>query len=86
MSLERVHAWLGWLIVVGIACWMGSLVSRIWETPQPVGFSHKKHVEFGMACDACHEGAKDSVKAGVPNTPTCALCHQPGNAGRISET
>jgi len=41
-------------------------------------FNHKKHADFGIACDACHVGAKDSVKAGIPNTQTCALCHVPG--------
>lgn len=58
----------------------GLWIYQTWEVTQPVPFNHKKHVEFGIACDACHVGAKDSAKASVPNISTCALCHQPGKA------
>lgn len=81
MPREWLHVCLGWLAVaVGLAG-TGLWVYQRWEVPQPVPFTHKKHVEFGIACDACHVGAKDSVKAGIPDASTCALCHQPGKTG-----
>ena len=80
MSLERLHAWLAWLSVALVLAGAGLWVTQRWEVSQPVPFNHRKHVEFGIACDACHIGAKDAVQAGVPDTSTCALCHQPGKS------
>jgi cytochrome c553 len=55
-----------------------SEIGTIWKSKnQPVPFSHKAHVNFGMACDSCHLGAKDSVKTTIPNVQTCAFCHIP---------
>lgn len=61
---------------------MTSIISNIGVTlkpkSQPVPFNHKAHVNFGVACDSCHLGAKDAVKTSIPNVQTCALCHIPG--------
>ncbi len=61
--------------ILFIAVMVSLLVKNLKD--QPVPFNHKKHVDFGIACDACHVGAKDSVKATIPNVETCALCHIP---------
>lgn len=80
MSREQLYGWFGWLAVTLVLVASGWWIYQRWEVSQPVPFDHKKHVDFGIACDACHVGAKDAVKASVPNTPACALCHQPGKA------
>ncbi|OGS04690.1 MAG: hypothetical protein A3G41_00325 [Elusimicrobia bacterium RIFCSPLOWO2_12_FULL_59_9] len=81
MPREWLHAWLGWMVVAAGIAGIGLSAYRTWEVSQPVPFTHKKHVDFGISCDACHVGAKDSAKAGIPNTSTCALCHQPDKPG-----
>ena len=78
---ERAFDALIWLLVLGLAAgtlfWAGATE---WKS-QPVPFPHDKHVDFGIACEACHVGAKDSVRATIPNVQTCAFCHVPGKAG-----
>lgn len=80
MTREWQLAWLGW---AGVA--LGLAVVTLWaydsrQVEQPVAFNHKRHADWGIACAACHLGAGDSVKATIPNTPVCALCHMPGRA------
>jgi Cytochrome c7 and related cytochrome c len=42
---------------------------------QPVGFSHKRHLELGMACLDCHGDAGEKEQAGLPNAQQCMVCH-----------
>lgn len=80
MSREWALAWLGWLaVVLGLAA-AGAWAYQSWELPQPVPFNHKKHVDWGIACESCHTGAREEAKAGIPGTRVCAMCHQPGRA------
>jgi hypothetical protein len=44
--------------------------------PQPVPFSHKTHVQAGMACQDCHADAARGERAGLPDSSRCMLCHQ----------
>jgi hypothetical protein len=44
---------------------------------QPFAFNHKIHLENDMKCAECHEGVNKEIFAGIPNTETCALCHDP---------
>ncbi|MCY4596326.1 MAG: cytochrome c3 family protein [Bryobacterales bacterium] len=44
---------------------------------QPVGFSHKAHIEkASMQCVDCHEGAVSRDAAVIPSIRKCMLCHQ----------
>jgi cytochrome c7-like protein len=43
--------------------------------PQPIAFSHKKHVGFGMRCLDCHVDATKKDQAGLPNADQCLACH-----------
>jgi len=43
--------------------------------PQPIDFSHQKHVEAGVQCLFCHSGAIRSAVASVPSVQKCASCH-----------
>ena len=43
--------------------------------PQPVAYSHKKHVALGMRCLDCHKGAAQEDQAGLPGTALCMHCH-----------
>ncbi|MBI3291807.1 MAG: cytochrome c3 family protein [Elusimicrobia bacterium] len=75
---ERVYTAAAWLVVVGVVAATLRRVYQTWGTSQPVAFNHQKHVGFGIACEACHVGAKDAARATIPNVQTCALCHIPG--------
>jgi hypothetical protein len=44
--------------------------------PQPVPFSHEKHVGAGIQCLDCHPGANKKERAGLPDAGQCMLCHQ----------
>ena len=43
---------------------------------QPIAFNHKKHMDNGLECTACHETYQHSVVAGRPKLATCLLCHE----------
>jgi len=42
---------------------------------QPVEFSHRRHAELGLECNACHPGG-DGERAGIPQTADCLKCHE----------
>jgi hypothetical protein len=44
--------------------------------PQPIPFSHKKHVAAGQTCLDCHAGAAEAESAGFPATEHCMACHE----------
>lgn len=44
--------------------------------PQPLPFSHEKHVGAGITCLDCHPGAGKQERAGLPQADQCMLCHQ----------
>ncbi|MBI3950089.1 MAG: cytochrome c3 family protein [Acidobacteria bacterium] len=43
---------------------------------QPIAFNHKKHMDNGLECNACHETVQHSAIAGRPKLETCLLCHE----------
>jgi hypothetical protein len=43
--------------------------------PQPIPFSHKNHVEKGLACKDCHTMPDPGDQAGFPPTAKCMACH-----------
>ena len=44
--------------------------------PQPVPFSHNRHMASGMECKDCHPNAAVKERAGLPDAERCMLCHQ----------
>ena len=44
--------------------------------PQPIQFSHSRHVSLGTPCLFCHPGALQGDSAGLPTLSFCASCHQ----------
>lgn len=43
---------------------------------QPIAFPHYRHVTVAnMQCEYCHQAARKSIHAGVPQTQTCMNCH-----------
>ena len=46
------------------------------KAEQPVSFNHKKHVEQGLGCDACHRFFKTQTFSGMPDINTCLECHK----------
>lgn len=44
--------------------------------PQPIAFSHKKHLAVGQTCADCHAGATQRDEAGFPPTELCMACHE----------
>jgi hypothetical protein len=42
---------------------------------QPIPFSHKLHVGFGLQCTQCHENPAGSNKISLPPVKTCMTCH-----------
>ena len=43
--------------------------------PQPIPFSHRKHVVTKMSCIDCHTGAQTKDEAGLPSADRCMFCH-----------
>lgn len=66
------------MVVVVIAAGGFLLVkpSGAGDVVQPIGFNHKKHMDSGMECSACHETVQHSAVAGRPKLATCLLCHE----------
>jgi len=46
------------------------------KSEQPISFNHKKHVEQGSECDACHRFFKTQTFSGMPDIDTCLECHK----------
>jgi hypothetical protein len=42
---------------------------------QPIAFSHKLHVGFGLQCTHCHENPAGSNHISLPPIKTCMSCH-----------
>ena len=46
------------------------------KAEQPISFNHKKHLEQGLECDACHRFFKTQTFSGIPDLKTCLECHK----------
>ena len=46
------------------------------KTEQPIAFNHKKHLDQGLECDACHRFYKTQAFSGLPDLNTCLECHK----------
>jgi Class III cytochrome C family len=42
---------------------------------QPIPYSHKKHLAFGLACKKCHTNPEPGKLMTFPATSTCMDCH-----------
>jgi hypothetical protein len=69
-------------IGLGIAAviFLGGAIFGIRQTqlppPQPIQFSHARHVSLGIECLFCHPGALSGKTAGLPTVSLCKACHQ----------
>ncbi len=43
---------------------------------QPIAYSHKTHLSFGLKCKDCHENKDPGEFMGIPATAKCMACHQ----------
>jgi quinoprotein glucose dehydrogenase len=43
---------------------------------QPIPFSHKRHSQAGMKCDACHQKLGTGKQLQIPGVEECLSCHQ----------
>jgi hypothetical protein len=46
------------------------------KSEQPISFNHKKHLEQGLECSACHRFFKTQTFSGMPDLNTCLECHK----------
>jgi hypothetical protein len=51
---------------------MGALAS---PPGQPIAYSHKQHIGFGLQCLDCHSSADVAAAATIPSVRKCMLCH-----------
>ena len=42
---------------------------------QPLRFDHAVHSEARIQCADCHPGARDGIRAGLPDRDNCMRCH-----------
>jgi Cytochrome c3 len=42
---------------------------------QPIPYSHKKHLAFGLRCQQCHPNPEPGDRMTFPATATCMACH-----------
>lgn len=64
----------GLLLLSGIYFLVGQTAQA--QPPQPLFFSHQKHVEAGTQCVFCHPGVMNGPVAGLPSMAKCMGCHQ----------
>ena len=59
---------------------LGGLVYGLYLTqvspPQPIQFTHAKHISLGVQCLYCHPGALTETSPGLPTETKCYGCHQ----------
>ena len=46
------------------------------KAEQLLSFNHKKHLEQGIECIACHSHFKEQTFSGIPKVATCLECHK----------
>jgi hypothetical protein len=64
------------IIVAGILAAVFLTRAYVYAAPQqPVGYSHRTHVEAGVQCLYCHASAMNSDIAGIPSMQKCMGCH-----------
>ena len=61
------------LLLAGVVLWACDSSPPI---EQPIQFSHKAHIDGGLACPVCHGTVEQAAAAGVPSVDTCMMCHQ----------
>ncbi len=67
---------IGFLVTLGFG-WLIFPNLMLTDKEQPVWFSHKVHVEEqGEPCETCHYFNEDGSFSGIPNTESCATCHE----------
>lgn len=44
--------------------------------PQPIAYSHQKHVAMGLKCTGCHTMPGEGMQATYPPESLCMGCHQ----------
>ena len=67
----------------GLLAFVGMVSScSLWRSiageggPPPRAFNHLAHMDRGLTCLTCHEGAEKSDLAGMPSKATCMECHE----------
>ena len=69
---------IGWSVIPAI---------KLEEKKQPIQFNHVVHIEnAGMACEECHFIREDGSFNGLPNTASCAACHEEAVSESAEET
>ncbi len=61
------------LVGGGLYAWLGPTAQA--QPPQPLLFSHQKHVKAGIQCVFCHSGVLNGPVAGIPSLGKCMGCH-----------
>jgi hypothetical protein len=60
-------------LLLGVALAAASRLGT--RVAQPVRFNHALHIENGLACTDCHQGAEDAARATLPRAEICSMCH-----------
>lgn len=66
------------IIVMGVALAAGCSYLLISQKHDTLVFSHKRHVDNGVGCEACHQNISEPATAAeshLPTMDTCAACH-----------
>jgi len=50
--------------------------SQSLKADQPISFNHKKHLDQGLQCDACHPFFNSQTFSGMPKLSACLECHK----------
>lgn len=57
---------------------VGTYYKRVKNPPvhQPLRYNHKVHIENGLSCTDCHQGAEKRQRATLPRIEICLDCHE----------
>jgi hypothetical protein len=66
------------LALVGVAssCSVWRSITGDGGGPPPRAFNHLAHLDRGLTCQTCHEGAETNEVAGMPSKSLCMDCHE----------
>lgn len=76
LGKPAVQIGLGIVALVILAAAAYGLYQTQLSPPQPIQFTHSKHISLGIQCLYCHPGALQGTSPGLPTEAKCYACHE----------
>ncbi len=67
--------WLLYIILIALVLWGCQTLRYYVVKHKGLAFNHKRHLQEGLDCDACHTEYSKGIDAGMPSFDDCKSCH-----------